>query len=113
MSAVARVITAGAFAGSVARRAVIALTVDVNSARDVPGIDAGSEGAIAEAETCRTSRIVATATKAVATKIATGNTIRVFMSVCAALLVPCVRNAEIGKRRQVRYVVGADVVAER
>src|SRR6187402_3002612 len=110
MSAFASEITAAAFDGSAAIRPVAALTVDVSSVRDVPGIDAGNESVIPNADTCRASRTVATTTKVVATKIATGNSTR---SLITVLFVTCVGNTEIGERRQVRHVVGADAVTER
>jgi len=71
-TAFASEITAAAFDGSAAIRPVKALTVDVSSVRDVPGIEAGNEGVLAEADTCRASRIVATTTKTTATTAAQG-----------------------------------------
>src|SRR5688572_11781046 len=102
--------TAAACCGSAARRAVIALTVAVNSALDVPGAEAGSAGPRSTADAVmRASRNVATTTKAVATRIATGNRTRLFIT----LPIAGVRNAEIRERRQVRHVVAADTVAKR
>jgi hypothetical protein len=63
-----------------ASRALISLTVEVSSARDVPGVDTGSARGTAAADAWRASRSVATDTNAIATTPPKGTIHRLLMT---------------------------------